>query len=584
MKKFMVILLMINFIISCTDEIKVPEIPKISDTWSFKLDVNNEGEKNEWFHSDTVGWKSVTVPSMWDSYIPENYDGFGWYKTMINWNYSTEKVGIVFEGVDDNAVVWLNGEKIGEHIGYGKRFAFDISEKLKQGANWLAVRIEDTGGPGGLHKNIHFRNFEHLDDLRKSPHATLTVSQLPEWAENAIIYEVFVRSFSPEGTFKGLQKELPRLKQLGVDILWLMPIHDIGKEKRKGTIGSPYAIRDFYSIDPSMGTKEDFAELVESTHQLDMKIIIDLVANHTSWDSELIQKYPDYFKKNEKGEIIPPVADWWDIAALNFDHPELRVYMHEMILWWIREFNIDGYRCDVAEMVPTSFWQSVIAAAQREKPTFWLAEGANSDLVAAGFHSTYGWNTMDSFLRMIKSGDLTQLKNDLDSEGFEFPKGSLRMRFTENHDKKPIRSMLSEAQSRLGAGIMYFLPGQPLIYNGMEVGNTKELSLFEKVSVQWGKNPADHVLHKTYQALGEFRKANSWMQSASWEQEILNGSTVLMVKRISSDGLKTVTGVFNFSNKVQTIPGAWSKGQISGLSSEKDQLKLPSYGFDYFVE
>ena len=170
-----------------------------------------------------------------------------------------------------------------------------------------------------------------------------TARTSPDWVKDAVIYEIFPRQFSQKGDFNSITAELDRLKNLGVTVLWLMPIHPIGKEKSKGTIGSPYAVKDFYAINSDYGTKADLQKLVSETHQRGMKIIIDIVANHTAWDS-VMMKNPAFYTNNEKGEIISPVPDWADVADLNYDNPELRKFMLEMLKTWIRDYDLDGFR------------------------------------------------------------------------------------------------------------------------------------------------------------------------------------------------------------------------------------------------
>src|SRR5258708_29864381 len=178
---------------------------------------------------------------------------------------------------------------------------------------------------------------------------------LRPWVQEGVIYEIFPRAFSPEGNFNGITQQLDRLKDLGVTILWLMPIHQIGQEKKEGTIGSPYAVRDYYGINPDYGTKDDLKRLISEAHKRGQKVIIDIVANHTSWDS-VMMKWPDYYEHDANGRITYP-HDWSDVAELNYGNPQLRRYMTAMLRYCIREFDLDGFRCDVAEEEPTDFWE-----------------------------------------------------------------------------------------------------------------------------------------------------------------------------------------------------------------------------------
>ena len=195
-----------------------------------------------------------------------------------------------------------------------------------------------------------------------------------DWVRQGIIYEIYTRSFSPAGNFRGIEKRLPELKKLGVTILWIMPIHPVGVLHHKGKLGSQYSVQDYYGINPEFGTIDDFKRLVNRAHELGFHLIIDLVANHTSWDSKLINDHPDWFTKDSAGNIVSPNPDWTDVADLNYSQPGLRRYMIEMMKYWVRDIGIDGFRCDVAEMVPTDFWEAARAALDSIKPVMMLAE------------------------------------------------------------------------------------------------------------------------------------------------------------------------------------------------------------------
>ena len=184
-------------------------------------------------------------------------------------------------------------------------------------------------------------------DLMKKEHET--------WSKNAVIYEVNIRQFTKEGTFSAFEQHLPRLKKMGIDILWLMPVQPIGLKNRKGSMGSHYSIKDYLNVNPDYGTMDSFKHLVKEAHAQGMYVIIDWVANHTAWDNPLMEKHKDWYTLNEKGEPKPPVDDWTDVADLNYDKPELREYMIDALKFWVQQAHIDGYRCDVADMVPTDF-------------------------------------------------------------------------------------------------------------------------------------------------------------------------------------------------------------------------------------
>src|SRR5260370_19222084 len=224
------------------------------------------------------------------------------------------------------------------------------------------------------------------EDLSRQP-----ARPCPEWLRDGVIYEIFPRNFSAEGTFNGITARLDALKDLGVNIVWLMPIHPIGEKMRKGTIGSPYAVRDYEAINSDYGTAADLKRLVEESHKRDLKVIIDLVANHTAWDNVLM-KHPEFYKQDKAGKIIPPVAEWTDVAGLNYENPALRQYMIGMLKRWIdpSTFDLDGFRCDVASMLPTSFWEEARTELVKVQPDIMmLAEASKPDLLLKAFDADY---------------------------------------------------------------------------------------------------------------------------------------------------------------------------------------------------
>jgi cyclomaltodextrinase len=214
--------------------------------------------------------------------------------------------------------------------------------------------------------------------------------QSPEWLRDAVIYEVFPRAFSPAGDFKGVTAQLGRLQELGVTVLWLMPIHPTGKLKAKGTLGSPYAVRDYDAVNPDYGTPDDLKKLVDAAHRRGMKVLIDIVINHTSWDSVLIEKHADWYTHDAAGKILPPNPDWVDVADLDWSQPALRQYMTEMLVRWLRDYKLDGFRCDYASGVPTDFWEALRPELDRVRPGLaFLAESDDPALLKKAFDIDY---------------------------------------------------------------------------------------------------------------------------------------------------------------------------------------------------
>ncbi len=505
----------------------------LDGTWRFRVDPDSVGERQRWYLGEqSANWDTIRVPGQWDQLRElSGYDGAGWY--LRSFDAELEKGishALIFDAVDDNAVIWLNGKKIGEHRGYGQRFFFDVSHVVKARGNVLAVRIEDITGPGGMVGSVELRAFEKEDELLRSQYYGMKPVESADWVRDAVVYEVYLRAFSKEGTFKALEQRLPELRDMGVTVVWLMPIHPVGKKHRKGTLGSPYSVQDFYGVNPEFGTLDDFKSLVAATHVQGMHIIIDLVANHTSWDNPLITAHPDWYTTDTDGGIIAPNADWHDVADLDYDAPGLRAWMKEMMLYWVRDIGIDGFRCDVAEMVPHDFWVDAIAALRAVKPVMMLAEGAEPSLHIDAFDLTYAWNTYD-MLRPIIRGEapVSGIEQTMTRDRYRYPRGALRLRFTTNHDKNmydaPPVVWLGPDAARAAAVLVNLLPGVPLVYNGQEVGSDKRLSLFEKEAIDWTKDTLN--FRALYTALHRIRAEQESVRRGAFHAVPTSDSTAV---------------------------------------------------------
>ena len=335
----------------------------------------------------------------------------------------------------------------------------------------------------------------------------------PEWLRDGVIYEIFPRNFSAEGNFNGITARLDALKDLGANILWLMPIHPIGEKMRKGTSGSPYAVRDYEAINSDYGTEADLKRLVAEAHKRDLKVIIDIVANHTAWDNVLM-KHPEFYKQDKAGKIIPPVAEWTDVAGLNYENPALRQYMIGMLKRWIdpSTFDLDGFRCDVASMVPTSFWEEARAELVKVKPDIMtLAEASKPDLLLKAFDVDYSWPLHGTLNKVLLGGaPASEFKRSWDESRLQFPRGSLHMRISDNHDEARAVARFSLKGALAASVLMFTLDGVPLLYNGMEIGDATESgdpALFEKLPIFW--HPKERPpLRDSYRSLIKLRKAH----------------------------------------------------------------------------
>ncbi len=310
------------------------------------------------------------------------------------------------------------------------------------------------------------------------------------------IYEANIRQSSPEGTFEAFRRELPRLAKIGVGVVWLMPIHPIGEVNRKGTLGSYYAVRDYTAVNPEFGTAEDLHRLVNSAHFLGMRVIIDWVANHASWDNTWTVSHPERFTKGPDGGFVPPNPDWSDVIDLNYDDPGTRAAMREAMEFWVRQFDIDGFRCDVADDVPADFWAPTIEALRAIKPVFMLAEADAAWMYDAGFDATYGWGVADTVGRIVKGEeDAGAVRTVVHADTVKMGGNGdrFRMNFTTNHDWN---SWVGTAKERLGPAweaatvLSFTLPGMPLIYSGQEAGLDKRVEFFEKDVIAWRDDPA----------------------------------------------------------------------------------------------
>lgn len=318
-----------------------------------------------------------------------------------------------------------------------------------------------------------------------------------DWSRNASIYEVNVRQYTPEGTLTAMAVHLPRLQKMGVSILWFMPIQPIGQLKRKGGLGSYYAIADHTAVNPEFGTMADFRALVQQAHALGMKVILDWVANHTAWDHVWTRQHPEWYLKNEQGEIHSylydngtEIEDWSDVCGLDYKNPSLWPAMTQAMLHWLREADIDGFRCDVAGLVPTPFWEQARAQMEPVKPVFMLAEWADPGLHAKAFDMTYDWSLYE-VLKKIATGqaDARDLRHYLEQPDKVYPADAYRMTFTANHDTNSWHGHDAAHYGdafRAMAVLAATLPGMPLVYSGQESGLNKQLQFFEKDAIDWG--------------------------------------------------------------------------------------------------
>jgi glycosidase len=327
-----------------------------------------------------------------------------------------------------------------------------------------------------------------------------------DWAKSANVYEVNVRQYTAEGTFAAFQTHLPRLKDMGVDVLWFMPITPIGQVKRLGTLGSYYACSDYTSINPEYGTLEDFKKLVAAAHDLGFKVMIDWVANHTGWDHTWTTSYPEFYKRDATGSFYDSNG-WEDVIDLDYTNTTMRQAMIAAMHFWVYECDIDGFRCDMAHLVPLDFWKEARTALDNVKKLFWLAETEEASYHKV-FDATYAWELLHKMEAIYKgTADVRHLDGVFKKYNTLFPEDAIRLLFITNHDEN---SHSGSEFERLGAAAKAFAVlcatwhnGMPLIYSGQELPNTKRLKFFDKDQIDWKEKVE---LHGFYQTLLKLHK------------------------------------------------------------------------------
>ncbi|MDA3891437.1 MAG: alpha-amylase family glycosyl hydrolase [Salinivirgaceae bacterium] len=410
-----------------------------------------------------------------------------------------------------------------------------------------------------------------------------------EWSKNSNIYEVNIRQYTPEGTFAAFENHMPRLKEMGVDILWLMPIHPISEKNRKGTMGSYYAVADYQKTNPEFGTLNDLKHLVSTAHEMGMKVIIDWVANHTGWDNWLISEHADWYTSDSTGNIICPLnTDWSDVADLNYDVPEMREYMIQSLEYWVKEANIDGYRCDVAGMVPIDFWVDARTRLDAIKPLFMLAEHEGKEVLEA-FDMIYAWE-FHHIMNGIAKGEKTI--SDIDAYYAKidtiFDVEDYLMTFTSNHDEN---SWNGTAFERMGDAVECMavfsatVPGMPLIYSGQEDELNKRLKFFEKDVIEWG----EFEFADMYSKLLKLKKNNSALWNGHFGgtlKKLENSNPEQVYTFIRKKDENEVVVALNFSDKAQSISISGVGGSYVSLFTgeeteltEQTTLELKPWGY-----
>ncbi|HEX8694468.1 MAG TPA: alpha-amylase family glycosyl hydrolase [Longimicrobium sp.] len=424
----------------------------------------------------------------------------------------------------------------------------------------------------------------------------------PAWSRSAAIYEVNVRQYTPEGTFAALERHLPRLDSLGVDILWLMPVQPIGVKNRKGSLGSYYSIRDYTAVNPEFGIEADFRRFVDAAHRQGMRVILDWVANHTAHDHPWIAEHADWHDRAPDGRVLNArdnegrETDWTDVAELNYGSAGMRRAMIGEMRWWVDSMGIDGFRADVAGGVPMDFWMEAHRALTAVRPDLFLLAEAEDPRMHAAFHATYGWE-LHHLLNEIAQGKkaTAELDRYFAEQDRRYGRGAYRMYFTSNHDENSWQGTEFE---RMGANhaAAFVLSATarssfPLLYTGQEVSLSKRLRFFEKDTVDWS-GPS---LAGFYRAMFELKERSPALWNGPWggEQTALRtdgGDRVYAFTR--TKGANTVLVAVNFGDAPARVsyqglgqPGTytdWFAKRPAALAAA-GRLEIPAHGWRVLV-
>lgn len=407
------------------------------------------------------------------------------------------------------------------------------------------------------------------------------------WANGTSIYEVNIRQYTKEGTFRAFAEHLPRLRDMGVEVLWLMPITPIGVEKRLGTLGSYYACSSYVKINPEFGTLDDFKHLIKQAHDLGFKLIIDWVANHTAYDHEWVKEHKDWYVLDGDGNFTEKYG-WNDVIDLNYNSNSMREAMINAMQFWINECGIDGFRCDMAHLVPLDFWLEARKRCDKVKHLFWLAEceAVNYHEV---FDASYAWQWMHITEKLLQyQATLADVIHVLEQYA-HYPAGAKKLFFTSNHDENSWNGTEYEKYKEAAKALAVFTctwPGIPLIYSGQEMANRNRLKFFEKDELTWTPQP---LLHDFYRSLLQLRRNNSALQNDSRLAKLPTNADEQVIAYLQVHDNQKVLVVINFSSiarlQIKTqhvdLPGKYTN-VFSGIEHElayESSFELQPYEF-----
>ncbi len=427
--------------------------------------------------------------------------------------------------------------------------------------------------------------------------------------ETAVIYEANIRQYSPQGTFNEFTKDIPQLKELGVKIIWLMPVFPVSAKKRKAKgdlmvediadpkerskyLGSYYAVADYKRVNSDMGTEDDLKRLIKTAHENGMYVILDWVANHTGWDHTWISTNPEFYTRNARGEMIHPEGtDWTDTADLDYTNNDLRKAMRESMEYWVKEFDIDGYRCDVADKVPTDFWVDTVGALKLIKPVFMLAESEQKDLFEEAFDMGYNWEG-HHLMNKLAQGEATVPEWDAFMQKVDtiYQEDDILMNFITNHDENSWNGTVKERMGMAGEAMLvmsYAIPGMPLIYSGQEYGMDKRLKFFEKDTIPKQKGHVWNVMKNLAKVKTTNPALHGGKNAAAYKRLETTNDNVYAFERTNEN--RRVVYIANMTNKSLDFEVPGVSGKLIELTrggemtlKEGSTFKFPPFGYRLF--
>ena len=377
-----------------------------------------------------------------------------------------------------------------------------------------------------------------------------------DWIKDKTIYEVNLRQYTEAGTFKAFESHIPRLKEMGVEVLWFMPVTPISEKERKGSLGSYYACSSYTKMNAEFGTEQDFISLIQLAHKHEMKVMIDWVANHTGREHEWMDQHPNWFSQDADGNFTERNG-WEDVVDLNFENQAMRAALIGAMQYWVRTFNIDGFRCDMAHLVPLNFWYSARKACETIKPLFWLAE-CEDIAYHSVFDASYAWSWMHETTKVVKQeSGVNEIYNILHDYA-QYPQGAYKLFFTSNHDENTWNGTEYEKYgiaAKAWAVFTFMWKGIPLIYSGQELPNHKRLAFFDKDKIEWAQQTHLGAFYKT---LIELRKNYGCiLDGGSFNLPTSNNQVMAFLRydqKFEKQSEKQVVLVLlNFSHQVQKV-------------------------------